>query len=92
MRKINSRKRPVPERLLRLLVNIHDYDSRVRLHAPAVLKAQVQRAQLQLGDEIEKRHGAFADERGNINSERHQRDRRADGERALVPPPFSKES
>src|SRR5580704_3372387 len=92
MRKMNSRKRPVSDRFLRLLIDVYDHDTRVRLHTPAILKTKIQAAQFQPRNEIEQGHGPLAHKRNVVNSQRRQRDNPADQQRAFMLPPLLQKS
>ena len=81
----------MPERLLGLLVNIYDDDPRIGLHAPAILKTQIQTAEFQPRNEIEKRHRPLTNEGNVINRQRRHRDNGAEDQRALVQPPLLQE-
>ena len=80
----NARKRPAAEHLLRVLVDVDDGDARIDRRLAAQLKTRIEAGKLKPLDEIENRHGPFAEKRPVVDGDRRDSHRSADGERNPV--------
>ena len=89
LREIGSREGPAPENLLGLLVDIYDFNMRVRMTETcrAVTKASIQRVELQPLRQFGQRSLLFLKKDQVIDTEREERDAQAEKERDAVPPP-----
>jgi hypothetical protein len=86
---MGSGKRPLPKNFLRMLIDIHDDDSRIdgRGAARTVTETRIQRVVFQALNKIENRGGTFSDESKVIQQQRKKRDDNTDDERDAVAPP-----
>src|SRR5260370_13065178 len=90
---MGSGKRPLSERFLRMLIDIHDDDSGIdgRGTARTVTETRIERVVFQALNEIENGSSAFADEREVVQRQRKKRDENADDEGDAMPPPRQKQ-
>src|SRR5258708_33630271 len=89
MSKMNPRKRPLTQNLLRALIDIHNHDARIdgSTAGRPVTKASVQRGIFEALQKIENGRGTFAKEGEEVKRERGNGDGQADQERdAMLPP------
>ncbi len=88
-REIRSRKGPAPESFLRLLVDIHDRDARVRVRESSgpVTKARIQRVELQPLRQLGERSLFFLKKNQVVDAEGEERDAQGQKKRHAMAPP-----
>ena len=88
-REISPREGPPPENFLRLLVDIHDCDARVRVRESSgpVTKTCIQRVEFQPLRQLGERRLLFLKKNQVVDAEGKERDAQAKKERDAVTPP-----